>query len=273
MIYSLDSVTKLYRTRDGVVRALDGVTLGVGAGERIAVIGRSGAGKSTLFRLLNTSQRPTSGDVLFGGREVARMAGGELRRVRRRVGTVYQQHHLVPSLSALDNVLCGRLGRWSLLRTLRNAVRPSRTEVEAAMAALEAVGLADRRGARADELSGGEQQRLAVARVLAQEPDVILADEPVASLDPRLAESVIDLLAGLAADGGRTLVVSLHAVDLARRYFPRVVALRRGAVALDASAGELSPDALGEVFLDDPAERRETPRAQADPRGRLYCVR
>lgn len=273
MIYALDNVTKHYRTREGVVCALDGVTLGVRAGERVAVIGRSGAGKTTLFRLLNATLRPTGGELRFGGREVVRMSGHELRQMRRRVGTVYQQHHLVLSLSALDNVLCGRLGHWSLLHTLRNAVRPAAAEVEGALAALEAVGLADKRRARADELSGGQQQRLAVARMLVQNPEVILADEPVASLDPRLAESIIDLMVRLADESGRTLVASLHAVNLARRYFPRLVALRQGAVALDVKADDLSSDVMGEVFIDEPLEGREMPRPHADPRGKLLCVR
>ena len=272
MIYSLEKVTKQYRTREGLVRALDGVTLDVRAGERVAVIGRSGVGKTTLFRLLNATQRPTGGVLRFGGREVGLMSGGELRELRRRVGTVYQQHHLVPSLSVLDNALCGRLGRWTLLHTLRSAVRPSRREVEEATAVLESVGLADKRRARADELSGGQQQRLAIARTLLQEPDVILADEPVASLDPALAESIIELLMRITQEGARTLIVSLHAVELARRHFPRVVALRRGAVALDVSADGLSPQTFGEVFSDGPPEE-EKPRHDADPRGKLYCSR
>ncbi|MCA1593725.1 MAG: ATP-binding cassette domain-containing protein [Acidobacteria bacterium] len=273
MIYSLDKVTKHYRTREGLVRALDGVTLDVRKGERVALIGRSGVGKTTLFRLLNATQRPTSGDLRFGGHEVGRMSGRELRELRRRVGTVYQQHHLVPSLSALDNALCGRLGRWSLLHTLRSTVRPAKSEIEEGMAALEAVGLADKRRARADELSGGQQQRLAIARMLMQNPDVILADEPVASLDPGLADSITGLLVRLADESGRTLVASLHAVELARQYFPRLVALRQGAVAFDLSTDSLSRDVLEEIFVDDSLERSERPQPHADPWGKFHCAR
>ncbi|MCA1613458.1 MAG: ATP-binding cassette domain-containing protein [Acidobacteria bacterium] len=273
MIYSLDGVTKQYRTREGVVDALAGVTLEVREGEHVALIGRSGGGKSTLFRLLNATQRPTGGLLEFGGREIGRMSGRELRGLRRRVGTVYQQHHLVPSLSVLDNALCGRLGRWSLLHTLGSVLRPSRQEVEEAAAVLEAVGLADKLRARADELSGGEQQRLAIARALMQEPDVLLADEPVASLDPALADSITNLLVRIAADSKRTLVVSLHAVELARSYFPRVVALRRGRVAFDVSASRLDHEMLDEVFVDTTPEAKERPRPDAHTWGKLHCAR
>jgi len=257
MIYTLNKVTKQYRTRGGLVDALAGVTLDVQEGEHVALIGKSGVGKSTLFRLLNATQRPTSGRLSFRQREVACMSGRELRELRRRVGTIFQQHHLVPSMSVLDNALCGSLGRWSLLHTLRSSVSPSKGDVEEAMQILEAVGLADKRRARADELSGGQQQRLAVARTLMQRPDVILADEPVASLDPELADTITKLLVKIAAESRRTLVVSLHAVELAYRYFPRIVALRRGEVAFDVSTGDLDREMVEEVFVDGSSKLKE----------------
>ena len=251
MAYRLEQVTKEYRTREGVTRALDGITLSVGRGERLALIGRSGAGKTTLFRLLNATLRPTSGRLLFDGREVGQMSARELRAMRRRVGTVYQQHYLVPSLSVLENALCGRLGRWSLWQTARSVLRPARADVEEAGHVLELVGLAEKMRERADALSGGQQQRLAVARALMQHPDVILADEPVASLDPGLADSVMGLLQRVADEGGRTLLVALHNIDLALGYFPRVVALRGGAVAFDAAAARLSREGLAEFYLGE----------------------
>lgn len=257
MVYELNNVTKEYRGRDGVTRALDGLSLSVGKGERLALIGRSGAGKTTLFRLLNATLRPTRGGVLFEGRDVGQMSARELRAMRRRVGTVYQQHYLVPSLSVLDNALCGRLGRWSLWRTARSLVRPARPDVEEAEHVLELVGLGEKLRERADALSGGQQQRLAVARALMQQPDVILADEPVASLDPGLAESIMSLLHEVADEGGRTLVVALHNVELALSYFPRVVGLRGGAVALDASASGLTRGGLGEFYADESARMEE----------------
>ncbi|HEX8559726.1 MAG TPA: ATP-binding cassette domain-containing protein [Pyrinomonadaceae bacterium] len=256
-VYRLERVTKEYRGRGGVLRALDGLSLSVGRGERLALIGRSGAGKTTLFRLLNATLGPTRGRLEFDGREVGEMSARELRAMRRRVGTVYQQHHLVPSLSALDNALCGRLGGWSLWRTARSLVRPAREDVEEAEHVLELVGLRDKLRERADALSGGQQQRLAVARVLMQRPEVILADEPVASLDPGLADSVMALLQRVADEGGRTLVVALHNVELALGYFPRVVGLRGGAVALDADSSGLSRSGLGEFYAGEGAAEKD----------------
>jgi phosphonate transport system ATP-binding protein len=223
----------------------------VAPGERVALIGPSGAGKTTLFRLLNATLRPTSGVLEFEGRDVGALSGRELRSVRQRIGTIYQQHQLVPSLTALDNTLCGQLGQWSLLHTLRSAIRPVRADAERATAALEAVGLGDKIHTRADELSGGQQQRLAIARVLMQDPDVILADEPFASLDPALTESIAALLLGLVEDGQRTLVVTLHDVELAFRYFPRMVALRNGRLAFDSPAAQVSREALDALYAGE----------------------
>ena len=271
MIYTLDNVTKQYRTRAGLVDALTGVSLNVQEGECVALIGKSGVGKSTLFRLLNATQRPTSGRLKFGQHDVGRMSSRELRDLRGSVGTVFQQHHLVPSLSVLDNTLSGSLCRWSLLHTLRNIVSPSKQDAEQAMQMLEAVGLADKWRARADELSGGQQQRLAIARTLMQKPKVILADEPVASLDPELAETITKLLVKIASESKRTLVISLHAVELVRRYFPRVVALRGGAVSFDVSTRNLDREMLEEVFVDSPPNVKETLRFDGHTSRRLHA--
>lgn len=257
MIYSLEKVGKRYASRNGAVSALVDLTFSVQQGELLALIGPSGAGKTTLFRLLNATLRPSNGILRFDGRHVGQMNSRELRSMRCRIGTIYQQHHLVPSLSALQNTLCGRLGYWSLLHTLRTAIRPTRSEAEKAMMALESVGLADKSGARADELSGGQQQRLTIARVLMQEPDVILADEPFASLDPALTESVASLLLGLANARRLTLISTLHDVSLAERYFPRMVALRDGALAFDMPTIEVRQDALDALYAGEaiPSDR------------------
>jgi len=248
VIYSLDSVTKFFVQRREPVQALNGLTLQVEPGEQIALLGQSGAGKTTLFRLLNGTLRPTTGSVFFDGRDTASLTGSALRAMRRRVGTIYQQHNLVPSLSALENTLCGALGRMSLLKTLRGVFRPAKADSELALHALELVGLADKCAARADELSGGQQQRLAAARVLMQSPDVILADEPTASLDPELAETMTSLLAGLARDGRKTLIMAVHRVELATRYFPRVIGLRTGSLSFDVPQSEVQGDLLNTLY-------------------------
>ncbi len=280
MIYSLTDVTKSYQTRHGTVSSLNGVSFDVSRGEMVALIGPSGAGKTTLFRLLNATLRPTSGAVQFDGQDVGAMSGRELRAMRRRIGTVYQQHHLVPSLSALENALCGRLGYWSLLQTLRSMIGPPKEEAERAMAALEAVGLADKSRARADELSGGQQQRLAIARVLLQDPEVILADEPFASLDPALTESIASLLVELVDHGKRTMVVTLHDVELALRYFPRIIGLRAGRIAFDAPTTEVSRRSITELYagnsgLAEPVElaEQELNKASRESVRKRSCAR
>jgi phosphonate transport system ATP-binding protein len=252
VIYRLDAVGRRYPSRRGEVAALAGVSFAIAAGERVAVIGPSGAGKTTLFRMLNGTLRPSTGTLAFCGRDAAALSPREARAMRRRIGTIHQQALLVPSLSALDNTLCGALGRWSLLRSLRTALAPARGDVERAVAALARVGLADKRDARADELSGGQQQRVAIARIVMQDPEVILADEPFASLDPALVDQVAALLLGLA-DAGRTLVCTLHDVELALRLFPRVIALRDGRIAFDAPSGAVSGAALDELYRGAPA--------------------
>jgi phosphonate transport system ATP-binding protein len=251
VIYRLDAVGKVYPARRGAVTSLASVSFAVAPGERVAVIGPSGAGKTTLFRLLNGTLRPSSGALRFDGRDVGSLSPREARAMRRRIGTIHQQSLLVPSLTVLDNTLCGALGAWSLVRALRTAISPAQADVDRAMAALERVGLADKRDARADELSGGQQQRVAIARLVMQDPEVILADEPFASLDPALADTIAELLLGLAG-AGRTLVCTLHDVERALRLFPRVIALRGGRLAFDAPSREVSPGALDELYRGAP---------------------
>lgn len=251
MIYSLESTGRHFVQRHQHVPALSGITLQVAPGETMALLGQSGAGKTTLFRLLNGTLRPSAGILRFEGRDTTSFSARELRAMRCRVGTIYQQHNLVPSLTALENTLCGALGRMSLRRTFLSAVRPAKTDLEQAEHALELVGLADKRKSRADELSGGQQQRLAAARVLMQAPDVILADEPTASLDPGLAEAITSLLIRLAQEGSRTLIMAVHKVELAREHFPRVVGLRAGCLAFDARPSEVRQDLIAALYYRD----------------------
>jgi phosphonate transport system ATP-binding protein len=175
--------------------------------------------------------------------------------VRRRIGTVFQQSQLVPSLTALQNALCGRLASWSLFRSIRNIVSPSQEEEAGALRALETVGLAAKAHVRADELSGGQQQRVAIARVLVQDPDVVLADEPFSALDPGLTEAIAGLLFGVAAQE-RTLVAALHDVDVALAHCQRIVGMRDGRVVFDVRASDVTPDRLDELYARPRAAAR-----------------
>ena len=271
MIYSLEAVSKLFAQRHEKVQAIHGLTLQVQPGELVALLGQSGAGKTTLFRLLNGTLRPTTGSLVFDASNTADMSPGQLRAMRRRVGTIYQSHNLVPSLTALENTLCGALGRMSLWHTLRTVFQPAKPDLTAAMEALELVGLADKRNARADELSGGQQQRLAAARVLMQSPDVILADEPTASLDPALADSITALLTRLATDGRRTLIMAVHRVDLALQHFPRVIGLREGCLSFDGSPSKVRGEILDALYAREGSGRE---RENGDPFRRQFgCPR
>jgi len=248
--------------RFGGVAALDGVDLAVAPGEAVAVIGPSGAGKTTLFRLLNLALEPDGGRLVIDGEEPARLDEAGRRRLRARIGTVYQQHNLVGRLPVVQNVLAGELGRSSGLGALRRLLWPG--DVSQAAAALAAVGIADKLTARTDRLSGGEQQRVAIARLVVQDPSVVLADEPVASVDPRLADAIVSLLVGLARERGKTLLTSLHAVDLALRHFPRVVGLRAGRVAFDVPAGEVTRPMLEALYAGEALEGGREPLDGAD---------
>jgi len=259
MIYSLNEVSKTYFTSRKVVQAVNNFTFDADCGERIALLGASGAGKTTLFRLLNATLRPTSGSFRFDGHDVNAMSMRDLRSMRRRIGTIYQQYYLVPSLTALENTLCGRLGHWSFFHTIRSTVQPAREETKLAMEALETVGLADKACCRADQLSGGQQQRLAIARVLMQDPEVILADEPFASLDPGLKETLASLLITLVTSSKRTLIATLHDVETALRFFPRIVALHDGQVAFDLPASKVDTAMLDAVYSGNSESKKPSP--------------
>jgi phosphonate transport system ATP-binding protein len=248
LIYGLKDVGREFGHRGQTTPAVRNLTLDIAPGEQVALLGPSGSGKTTLFRLLNGSIFPSTGKLLYRGNDVAVMKQAQLREMRRKIGSVYQQHYLVSGMSVLGNTLSGALGRWGLGRSLINLVHPSAIEVEQAEQCLEAVGLKEKRRFRCDQLSGGQQQRLAIARTLMQKPEVILADEPVASLDPALSDEILDLLAGLAEEGQLTLVISLHQVELAQRHARRIVALRDGQIAFDLPAREVDKQALEDLY-------------------------
>ena len=230
----------------GGTRVLDGIDLSVAAGERVAVIGPSGAGKTTLFRLIAGLARPAAGRVQTLGQDTARLSGRRLARLRREVGYLHQQDNLIPQLRVVHNVLMGRLGHWWLARALLSLLWPQ--ELDRARAALARVELEDKLWALPDELSGGQQQRVAVARLVVQQPRLVLADEPVSALDLRLGREIIALLCDLAQRDGVTLLVNLHTLDLLQGHFDRVVALRAGRLFWQGRPEELSQHLLRELY-------------------------
>ncbi|WP_127791794.1 phosphonate ABC transporter ATP-binding protein [Agromyces sp. LHK192] len=230
----------------GRTTALDGVDLEVERGEIVVLLGLSGSGKSTLLRHLDGLERPSAGSVRVLDEEVPSLTGRRLRRLRSRVGFVFQQFELVPSLTVLENVLTGALAE---LRGPRLGLFGySRAHKLAALGHLDRVGLLDRAYQRADTLSGGQQQRVAIARALMQEPEILLADEPVASLDPESSEQVMALIREIAMDAGLTVVCSLHQVDLALSWGDRIVGLRHGQVVLDTPTAGLGKAEVMEIY-------------------------
>lgn len=230
----------------GRFTALSDLSLQIQAGERVALVGASGAGKSTLIQLLNGTLFPTQGELWVLGQRLDRVSPRQRRQIQRQIGTIYQQFHLVPSLAVVHNVNAGHLGRWSLLKAACSLVYP--LEVETAAKALQRVGIPEKLYARTDRLSGGQQQRVALARVLVQDPRVILADEPISSLDPELSREIMALLTDLAAEAGKTLVVSLHSIDLALHYCDRIVGLRESRLLFDRPAAAVTKSMITELY-------------------------
>lgn len=233
------------------VTALHDTDLEVAAGRFLVLLGPSGAGKSSLLRCLNGLVRPTHGDVLCGDAGSIFSSRARLRAHRRTTGMVFQHHHLIGRMTALANVLTARLSRHPVLRTLLPLPRSDRL---VALEALDRVGLLDRALDRADQLSGGQQQRVGIARAMTQEPSLILADEPVASLDPATAERVLSDLHRICSEDGITAVVSLHQVEFARRFADEIVGLSAGRVVFRGTPKTLTPHALDAIYGRLPAD-------------------
>jgi len=249
---SLLEIRDLVKVYPSGAKALDGISLDIRAGEFVVLIGLSGSGKSTLLRCINRLVEPTSGRVAFDGTEVTRARGADLRRIRRRIGMIFQQFNLVKRSSVFANVLAGRLGYRSFFRTIGS--RPSREDVALAFENLQRVGILEKAYVRADALSGGQQQRVGIARALMQRPDLMLADEPVASLDPATSHSVLRYLEEINKSDKITVVCSLHFLSLARRYGTRVVALKAGKVAFDGKPAEIDERRFKEIYGEDAVE-------------------
>lgn len=225
-------------------QALGGINLQLRQGEKTVLLGRSGAGKSTLLRCINHLQQPSSGRILIEGQAIAH-SGSALRWHRRQTAMVFQMHHLIGRLTALDNVLMGRL---SYHGTLSSIFPFPRKDVVLALDCLDRVGLAHKAMNRADQLSGGERQRVGIARALAQEPQTILADEPVASLDPASSEAIMSLLSKISREDNLTLLFSLHQIDLAKRFGQRIIGLNHGRIVFDASPDKLTAQDLDSIY-------------------------
>ncbi|WP_429884394.1 phosphonate ABC transporter ATP-binding protein [Geoalkalibacter halelectricus] len=241
-VFALQGVGKSF----GRAQVLTDIAFSVQPGERIAVIGPSGAGKTTLFRLLSAVLKPSSGRVLTLGCDTCALRGRALRRLRRQIGVLYQNDNLIPHLRVVHNVLMGRLGDWALARALLSLLWPQ--ELAKAKEALARVELADKLWSMPGELSGGQQQRVAIARLMVQQPRVMLADEPVSQLDIRLGREIIELLCTLATSLGTTLLVNLHTLELLHGNFERVIALRQGRLFWEGAPAAINRELLQELY-------------------------
>jgi len=236
----ITTVSKQFK--NGIV-ALKQINLEVASGSFVVILGPSGAGKSTLLRCVNGLETPDIGGVRIGEKTVTQRS---LRKIRRDVAMVFQKFNLIGRLNVMANVLCGRLGKRSTLGSLIYLMR--REDMVIANSALARVGLISRAWERADKLSGGEQQRVGIARALAQEPKILLADEPVASLDPSTGEEIMTLLREIQKEKALTLLVSLHQVDFARRYADRIIGLCKGSIVFDGPPKHLDDTALRKIY-------------------------
>ena len=254
--------------RFGSKTAVDDVSLDIPQGSFVGVVGRSGAGKSTLLRMINRLVEPSAGTIAFDGTDVTALRGRELRDWRARCAMIFQQFNLVGQLDVLNNVLVGRLNTMPTARALLRLWRPA--DVAVALSALEQFDIAALASQRADSLSGGQQQRVAIARALVQRPSLILADEPIASLDPRNTRIVMDALQRINRHYGITVLCNLHSLDLARTYCDRLVGMAGGRVAFDGAAEAFTPAAARDLYgmeadevLDAPPPRTPVPAFQA----------
>ena len=239
----VNNLTKIY---PGDVLALDNVSFKVEAGEFLAVIGLSGSGKSTLLRCINRLVEPTAGEIIWNGVDITKASQDEMLRIRRKMGMVFQHFNLVSRSKVITNVLAGRLGYVNPFMSVIN--RFPQKDIDLAMHEMERVGITDQAYKRADELSGGQQQRVGIARAMVQEPEMILADEPVASLDPVLAHTIMQYLEQINQEEGVMILCSLHFLDLVHRYADRAIALNDGLLMFDGPPGEIDDEKFKDIY-------------------------
>jgi len=235
--------------RFGQTKAVDDVSLEIPEGQMVGIIGRSGAGKSTLLRMVNRLVDPSAGQISFDGIAVSELKGAPLRHWQSECAMVFQQFNLVPRLDVITNVMFGKLNRRSTLSTLFSLF--PREDILKAIDILERLGIAEHGAKRTEALSGGQQQRVGIARALMQDPKIILADEPIASLDPMNAQIVMDTLRRIHDEDGRLVICNLHTLDTARRYCDRVIGMRAGKIVFDDSADQLTTTVAREIYGAD----------------------
>jgi phosphonate transport system ATP-binding protein len=245
-VLEVRNLTKTYRTGD---RALKNVSFSVAAGQVIGLIGPSGAGKSTLIRCVNRLVEPSSGEMFLGGEELTRLSGAALRSARRRIGMIFQEYALVERLTVMENVLSGRLGYVPFWRSFTR--RFPQADIDKAFALLERVGLSDQADKRADALSGGPRQRVGIARALEQDPELLLIDEPTASLDPKTSRQIMRLIGEICRERNLPAIINIHDVVLAQSFTRRIVGLRAGEVVFDGEPAELTDAALTEIYGEE----------------------
>ena len=243
---SITDLSKVYKTG---TRALDGVSLTVDKPQVVAVIGSSGAGKSTLIRCINRLVEPTAGQIVLNDLDVTALSRRELRKARRRMGMIFQEYNLVERLTVMENLLSGRLGYVSLWQAYRRNYPPH--DIAAAFELLDRVGLNDYQDTRADALSGGQRQRVGIARALMQQPDLLLVDEPTASLDPKTSRQIMRLLCELAQERGTPALVNIHDVGLAQDFSDRIIGLSGAKIVFDGNPSELDVDALTAIYGEE----------------------
>ncbi len=243
---TIEQLDKTYRTGDHALRQVSFV---LEPGQLIGLIGPSGAGKSTLIRCVNRLVPPTGGRILFEGVDVARVGRRELRRVRRRMGMIFQEYALVERLTVMENVLSGRLGYVPFWQSLTR--RFPQADVDQAFALLERVGLGDQFDKRADELSGGQRQRVGIARALQQNPELLLVDEPTASLDPKTSRQIMRLIRDVCEERQLSAIINIHDVMLAQMFVDRIIGLRAGAVVFDGPPAALDDGVLTTIYGEE----------------------
>jgi len=259
-VLELNALSKTYKTGD---RALTDISFSVPAGQVVGLIGPSGAGKSSLIRCINRLVEPTAGSIRLGDTELTTLKGRALRKARRRIGMIFQEYALVERLTVMENVLSGRLGYVSGWRSFLR--RYPQADIDQAFGLLDRVGLGDHYNKRADELSGGQRQRVGIARALEQNPELLLVDEPTASLDPKTSRQIMRLIQSVCREMNLPAIINIHDVVLAQNFADRIIGLQAGQVVFDGLPSELSHQALTRIYgAEDWAQVQQTNEPQGN---------